>query len=436
MADEKADVRHIQQMLRDAGYDVRVDGVDGPNTREALRQYNTSQSTVNAERAKADTAKANAEAEAAKATAEATRATAETARIKADEQKRADDAAAENSKRVFDTAVTGSAYVAGVVAGTKTAKAIDAKVAEGLANKNRELKKVAKNISPLIDAVDAAGSSKKNASLVQRALTKVGAAVATADKIGLTQVGRGPAGPVAAVGALAIGAASRYAGTQTDNETVKTVLNATGTAEMVAGAVIGVKDLANRAAPTTTVDAKALTTIEQGRALVAEAAAASPAAAKAPSLAARVLGTVSKVAGKVALPVAAAVVTVEAVRGYKEDGMRGAVRNGVNALDPSALVMPEGKGLVERLFDRFAGSARRDAAGVSSSRVAAGREAAARERTLENTPVAQSPPAVTANKAPMHQAADSVAHINHGWTNAARAASQKARGVNVTISGK
>lgn len=443
MADQKADVRHIQEMLRAAGFPVNVDGVDGPDTQKYLQKYNAAHAAENAaklevdqQRAKADAAEASAKAEEAKANAEKTRAETEKVRLEAADKKRADDAAAESSKRIFDTAITATSYAAGVAVGTKTAKTIDAKVAEGLANKNKELKKVAKELTPLIGKVDAAAGVKKSASLVQRTLTKIDALVLTADKIGLSKVGRGPAGPVAAVGMLAIGAVSRGAAAQTDNETIKTVLNASGTAEMVAGAVVGVKDLANRAAPTKTVDAKALGVVEQGRAMVREATVTAEVVSKAPSLASRVLSTAGKVGGKIALPVAAAVATVEAVRGYKEDGVRGAVRGGINALDPTALVMPEGKGLVERLFDRFAGSARRDAASVSSDRVAAGRKAAAREKTLENTPVSQSAPAVTPNKLAPAQAADGVAHINHGWTNAARAASQRSRGVNVTISGK
>ncbi|ADJ23024.1 Peptidoglycan-binding domain 1 protein [Hyphomicrobium denitrificans ATCC 51888] len=436
MADQKADVRHIQEMLRAAGYDVNVDGNDGPQTQNALRQYKASQNAVDAKKADAAAAEANAKAEEAKANAERTRAETEKTRLDADTKKRADDAAAETSKRIFDTSITATSYAAGVAVGTKTAKTIDAKVAEGLANKNKELKKVAKELTPLIGKVDAAAGAKKSANLVQRTLTKIDALVTTADKIGLTKVARGPAGPVAAVGMLAIGAVSRTAASQTDNETIKTVLNASGTAEMVAGAVVGVKDLANRAAPTKTVDAKALGLVEQGRAMVREAGIAAEVATKAPSLASRVLSVAGKVGGKIALPVAAVVATVESVKGYKEDGIRGAVREGVNALDPSSLVMPEGKGLVERLFDRFAGSAKRDAASVSSDRKAAGRQAAAREHTLELTPLAQTPPAVTPNKQAPHQAAESVAHINHGWTDAARAASQRVRGVNVTIQGK
>lgn len=443
MADQKADVRHIQEMLRAAGYPVNVDGVDGTETQKYLQKYNAAHAAENAaklevdqQRAKADAAAASAKAEEAKANAEKVRAETEKIRIEAEDKKRADDAAAETSKRIFDTSITATSYAVGVAAGAKTAKQIDTKVAEGLANKNKELKKVAKELTPLIGKVDAAAGAKKSASLVQRTLTKIDALVTTADKIGLTKVARGPAGPVAAVGMLAIGAVSRGAASQTDNETIKTVLNASGTAEMVAGAVVGVKDLANRAAPTKTVDAKALGLVEQGRAMVREAGVAAQVATKAPSLASRVLATAGKIGGKVALPIAVTVATVEAVKGYKQDGIRGAVREGVNALDPSSLIMPEGKGLVERLFDRFAGSARRDSASVSSDRAAAGRTAAARERTRELTPLSQESPAVTAPKAAPHQAAEHAAHINHGWTDAARAASQRARGVNVTISGK
>jgi hypothetical protein len=443
MADQKADVRHIQEMLRAAGYPVTVDGVDGPDTQKYLQKYNAAHAAENAAKlaadqahAKADAAAASAKAEEAKAHAEAIRATAEAARIAADTQKRADEASAETRRQIFDTGVTGGAYVAGAAAGSKTAKMIDGKVAAGLANKNKELGNISRQLSPLMKTVDKAGDSKKAASLVNRTLTRMEAIVATADKIGLTKVARGPAGPIAAIGMLAIGAVSRTAAAQTDNETVKTVLNATGTAEMVAGGFVGVKDLANRAAPTTTVEAKALSVVEQSRAMVREAGVAANVAAKAPSLASRMLSVAGKVGGKVALPIAAAVATVEAVQGYKEDGIRGAVRGGLNALDPTSLVAPEGKGLVERLFDRFAGSARRDAASISSDRAAAGRQAAAREHKLELTPMAQTPSAVTPNKPAPHQAAEGVAHINHGWTDAARAASQRARGVNVTIQGK
>lgn len=436
MADQIADPKHLQQMLRDAGYySGPIDGKIGSDTQAALRQYNAAKSAADAEasraaqaRSSAETAKANAEAEKAKADAEKTRAEAAKAKAEADAKAQTDKDAAESAKRIFDTAVTATAYAAGIAAGAATSKQIDKKLVEGLDNKNRELRSLASKVTPLVKTVDTAGTSKKAATLVERTISKIDAIVATADKIGLTKVGRGPAGPVAAIGALAIGAVSRTAAQHTDNETIQTVLNATGTAEMVAGATVGVKDLASRAVPTKTVDAKALSTIEQGRNLVKTAQGVEAAAAEVAPLATRVL----KAAGKIALPLTVGMAVIQAARGYAKDGVRGAARGVIDSVDPTS-IMPgmDGKGLAERIFDRFAGSP--DMAKVSQIRTSAGKEAASREQSREATPLAMESPAVTPH--PVAVAADQSQHVSHGWTDAARHASQVSRGVKVTVSG-
>lgn len=425
MADAKA-TRALQQMLKDAGfYSGPIDGAEGDQTRAAKAMYDAhakaeaAKSAQATARANADAAAAGAKAEEAKANAEAIKAKAQTEKAAADAIKRSDEASAATKKMLFDTGVTVTAYAAGVAAGTKTVKGIDAKLAEGLANKNRELRKLASDVAPMIEKVDKAGTSKKAASLVERTLSKIDAIVGTADKIGLTKVGRGPAGPIAAVGAIAIGAVSRTAAQHVDNETVQTVLNASGTAEIVAGAVIGVKDLASRAAPTKTVDAKALSTIEQGRNLVKAAQGVEAAAAEVAPLATRVL----KLAGKVALPLTVGMAVIQGARGYAKDGVRGAARGVIDSVDPTSILPGmDGKGLAERIFDRFAGSANLKAADVSAARKAAAIKAADREHKIELTPMT-STPASSSPSGHLDQA--STPHMSDGMT-----AAYQRRGVN------
>lgn len=50
-----SDVRHVQQALNDAGYDVRVDGKWGPGTERAMREYQRSHNLSVTGRADRDT---------------------------------------------------------------------------------------------------------------------------------------------------------------------------------------------------------------------------------------------------------------------------------------------------------------------------------------------------------------------------------------------
>ena len=320
MAD--ASTRATQEMLRAAGYDITVDGKDGPATATALGQYNASRAATESKKADADKAQADARAAEAQANARATEAAAESKRLDAADKARSDAARATESARGYDTAIMTATYAGGFVVGTGTAVWLDKKLDAGLVNKNKQLVAAAKDLAPLLKKLDpVTGVTTKAAKA--NAVTRMAAVVGAADKTGVTKPGRGFAGPLAGGGMIAFGAASRYLATQTDNETLKTVLNASGTGEMVAGGIVVVKDLASRAAAASTLNVKALSVVEQARALSAAPVVA--AASNGAKMAAA--GTVAKVAGKVALkalgPVAAVMAVMAAVAMFKSSAEAG-----------------------------------------------------------------------------------------------------------------
>lgn len=257
----ETEIRALQERLKAAGYDVVVDGRMGPMTRTALERYNASQAVVASKEADARAEESRAAAEKAKADAARAKADAERSAAEAAERQRADQRSADDAKRQFDMAVTAGAYGAGVVSGALTAKKLDRLHAEGQTAKNKALKVAAREAALLIDKAGGKAPAGRSAA------AKLDAIVRTADKAGLTDTRRGSAGPVAGAGLVLVGLASRAIAAKTENETVKTVLNATGTAEVVAGGVVVVKDMANRAASTHLPDVKALGTIEQARAV-------------------------------------------------------------------------------------------------------------------------------------------------------------------------
>lgn len=257
----EAEVRALQERLKAAGYNVAVDGRMGPATQAAMEKFNASQAAVQSKQADARAEEARAAAEMAKADAAKAKADAEKSAAEAAERQSSSQRSAEDAKRLFDTSVTAGAYAIGAVSGALTAKKLDKLHGEGQAAKNKALKRVATEARPLIDKADGKTAAGK------RSAAKLGAIVRTADKAGLTSTRRGVAGPVAGGGLVLVGLASRAIAAETENETVKTVLNATGTAEAVAGGVVLVKDMANRASTTHLPDVKSLATIEQARAV-------------------------------------------------------------------------------------------------------------------------------------------------------------------------
>lgn len=204
---------------------------------------------------------ATAKAKEAEARTREIEARLETSRIEAEAKRRADEAAARSQKQVFDTGVTLGTYAAGLAGGKMLASSLDKKVAASVAVKNVALKDLAGTTGKLIEKAGGDTAAGK------RATAKLNATVKVADRAKLTRVGRGPAGLVTAAGLVALGMTTRSFAAGQEDETMKTVLNAAGTAEVVAGGAVLYSDLAARAAPKALPDVKSLATIEQARAI-------------------------------------------------------------------------------------------------------------------------------------------------------------------------
>lgn len=260
-----------------------------------------------AKTADAEAAKANAEAELAKSNAEATRARAEETRLKGEEKRREDAAAALNKDMIFQTGAQLATYGGGVAAGLVQAKKIDENFKLAIAAKDKQLGPVAKKIKPLIGKLDV-GTSKKALAQNERIKKQLSAIVTAADKTGISKTGRGSAGPKTALAFLALSGVSRIVGAQAENETVKTIANATATGEAVAAAVIIAKDTAARGSPTKFSDAVALSTVEEARALSQPP--------KQVSIGAKLI----KAAAKIALPVVAVAAGLVAFRASAQAG--------------------------------------------------------------------------------------------------------------------
>lgn len=254
------------------------------------RRKGPSGNTVKVKQAEADAKRAEAQAKEAEARAKAIEAESEAKRIAAEterrasedrqreldrsaaERKREADQRATEQKQIFDTAVTVASYVSGVAVAAATVKKLDALHAQGVAAQNKQLRKLANQVGPLLD--DAASASQT----ARRSATKLRAITKTADRSGVTRAPkRGTAGPATGVALIASGLVSRGLAAQQDNETVKTVLNASGTAEVVAGGLVIAKDIASRSANTDRLDVAALSKIDQADAIAAQKPKKTPA---------------------------------------------------------------------------------------------------------------------------------------------------------------
>lgn len=237
------------------------------DARRAEEQARLEASKADTARAQADASKAGADAEVAKAKAEEIRATSEAARIKAAEKQRDDEAASKSSERVFETSTQVATYAGGVALGVVQAKKLEANFKAGVAQKNAQLAEVAKKVKPIVTKLTAVPAGKEHAAARKVPTAQLKATVTAADKAGITRMGRGNAGLATAGSLLAMSLVSRVVASNTENETVKTVINATATGEQVAAAVVIAKDLAARASPSAVVDTAALASVEEARAL-------------------------------------------------------------------------------------------------------------------------------------------------------------------------
>jgi hypothetical protein len=271
----KAEIKARQQTLRDAGFDVAIDGVEGDSTRKAWETYQSSQARVDQARAAAEGAKATAEAERARSEAEAIRARAELARQESDAKKRIDEAA--EKQRAFDrelqdradkeareareglrkAGINAAALGAGLYGGLVYAKQIDAHRTTAVNAAAPKLATLAKETRTVIKQYEAG----KN---VPAAAKKLRGIVNAADKAKFTArapLGIGPAFVLAVEGAI-----SRYIiAPQFEDPTAREAFQALGTTSAVAATTIIGKGAVNVATPSAPVNGRDLAAIESAR---------------------------------------------------------------------------------------------------------------------------------------------------------------------------
>lgn len=378
-------IRAEQERLRAEGfYSGPIDGVEGEATRMARAAAGQA---ADAKTAKAASDKAAADKAASDAKAAEAAARVAEANVKAAETK----AKAAEASRGYDTAITAVTYTGGVAGGLATAYVLDKKIAGGIANKNLQLASAAKALSPLLKTFDGIQGTSQKASAARSIVSnRMASVVAAADNVGATKAGRGLAGPLAAGLMLAMGAGARVMGARSDNETQKTILNAFGTGEMVAGAMVAVKDSMSRAAPTSTLNIKDLAVVEQARATASPATAKAAAAAtnKAGNKAAAKAGaaSVAKAAGKTALKAIAPLAAIAAAAF--------AFRSSAQAGDSKVLAGAKAAGAAADSFTFGLGGMAATAAGVefakdgqkmraNPGRSAAGGDKSTAQRTVE-----------------------------------------------------
>lgn len=373
--------------------------------------------------ANARAAEANAKAAAAQAEAETRRAeieaTREANRIASEAAKRKEAADNDPLQRAYHIALNVAAPVVGMVAGHKVAKNIEARHIQSMQVVGQEVAALAKDARK---AVSSAGAKHVLPGIVKAANALKYAKVA------------GPLALPTAGLLLAEGAYTRFAiapEVEKDSPAAAETLRAVGTASTFAAtSIVGARWLQNRS-PIVVPNAKDVAAIENAKAMAPRARKLTAGldaaqAAKAIDTLSKVK-TVAKVAGKVSLAVTAVVAVVEATKGYEDDGVRGAGRGVVDALDPTTLFMKNGQpGLGERAYNRMFGKSPNDRrAAISGGRLVFGRMAARRASKEQATPL-QLPSAGHAAAATGNVSADG---RHQGWTDAARAASAKARGV-------
>jgi hypothetical protein len=149
---------------------------------------------------------------------------------------------------------------------------------------------------------------------------KLSAIVKTADTLKLARRS-GPLSLATAGVLIGEGAYARFAlGKQIDNETAAEVVHTTGTATAVAGTSLVAKRLMARATSLALPDAKAISMLEQARAV------SSPALKAAEKTVAKKLA-IKAGAKLLGGPLAMAFAAVDAIEGYQKDGLRGAILN-------------------------------------------------------------------------------------------------------------
>jgi hypothetical protein len=372
--------------------------------------------------ANARAAEANAAALAAQAQAGVEReriaAQRESTRIAADAAKRKEDADNSPLQRAYHIGLNVVAPIAGMAAGHKVAKHIEARHVQSMQAVAQQVASLAKEARK---AVSASGAKHVLPGIVK-----------AANALKYTKM-TGPLGLPTAALLLAEGAYTRFGlapEVEKDSPAAAETLRSIGTASTFAAtSIVGARWLQNRS-PTTVPNGRDVAAIENAKAMAPKArklagginAAEAAKAVDTLSKASKAL----KILGKVSLVATGVVATVKATTGYMDDGVRGAGRGVVDTLDPTTLFMKDGQpGLGERAYNRMFGKSPTDSrAAISGARVVFGRMAARHASIEMSTPLqlpsaGQTPGAVKVTADGRHQ----------GWTDAARAASAKARGV-------
>lgn len=373
------------------------------------------EANARAAEAAARAAAATAQAEVERARIEAQR---EANRIAAAERKAKEDAANDPLQRAYHIGLNVTAPVVGMVAGHKIAKGIEARHIKSMEAVGREVAAIAKDARK---AVSSAGAKHVLPGIVKAANALKYAKVT------------GPLGLPTAALLLAEGAYTRFAlapDVEKDSPAAAETLRAIGTASTFAATgIVGARWLQNRS-PIVVPNAKDVAAIENARTMAPKARKLS--AGLDAAQAAKAVDTLSKaskvlkIAGKVSLVATAVYATVNATVGYMDDGVRGAGRGVVDALDPSTLFVKDGQpGLAERAYNRMFGKSPNDMrAAISGARVVFGRMTA-RRASREQATTLQLPSG--AGRGPAAKVSADGRH--QGWTDAARVASAKARGV-------
>lgn len=384
---------------------------------------------------KAREAEANARAaEAAARAAEAqAKADTERARIQAEseqrqresaERQRKEDAANDPLNRAYQIGLKVGAPVAGMVAGHKIAKHMEARHVRSMQVVGTQVGAIAREARKAITG----GAKAALPGLVKAAQALKYAKVT------------GPLGIPTAALLLLEGGYSRFVlapEVEKDSKAASDALSAFGTASMFAATgLIGARILQNRS-PIIVPNGKDLAAIENAKRMAPKARGLITAADEAADAAkflksAGKAGAALKILGKVSLVGTGIYATANAIVGYQDDGWRGAGRGIVDALDPSTLLnlLPghdaNAPGLGERAYNRIFGKSPNDMRdAIRGARAAFGRLNARRAAREQSTPI-QLPAPPKARPAP---GKSSSGDGKRGWSDAARQASAKARGV-------
>lgn len=345
MADRsRAQILELQSRLKAAGFNVELDGREGPATLQAEAAYtqaqqaqkdHAAQAQAAAETAKAAAAqaKADSDARAAQSQAEAAKATAEAATAQAAAQSHAADldlqakqleAAHDPMERAYQVGLNVAAPLAGLYAGHKMADAMMAKHMASLKAKSAQIAKLGVTSEKVMEQVAKAGG------MGGRLTARAAGIVATAEKLALGTI-RGPMGLATAGILLAEGAMARFViAPSTPNPNAQDALRAAGTASAFAATALVGQRLVQNATVAKLPQAVHFASIEQVRALVAANASKVPGGANVAatvSKASRVAGVGLKVLGRAAVPLAILSSAVDAYKGYQKDGIAGAVKN-------------------------------------------------------------------------------------------------------------